>query len=208
MVPLINLEERRRKIEEGLSGSDTSSDEDQHYDSTSKKLSIRQLYQEYAKHQPHLLSTFNSRSFNIFTFEAPRQSQLPVLSLHLVHSHNLLHLVNEVQFANFLALVTSTYRQSVQYHNDLHGFDVAHMAHLFLTQGNLKELAELQEVDVLSLLVAALCHDLGHDGLTNGYHVNAMSERAVRYSDVSVQENYHAAETFKLMQREQFLNVT
>jgi alkylhydroperoxidase family enzyme len=71
-----------------------------------------------------------------------------------------------------------------------------------------EELAELQEVDVLSLLVAGLCHDLGHDGLTNGYHVNAMSERAVRYSDVSVQENYHAAETFKLMQREQFLNVT
>jgi 3'5'-cyclic nucleotide phosphodiesterase len=64
--------------------------------------------------------------------------------------------------------------------------DVAHMAHLFLTQGNLKGVAELNQIDVLSLLLAGICHDLGHDGFTNGYHVNAMSERAIRYSDVSV----------------------
>jgi len=60
------------------------------------------------------------------------------------------------------------------------------MAHLFLTQGDLKGIAELNQIDILSFLLAGVCHDLGHDGFTNGYHVNAMSERAIRYSDVSV----------------------
>jgi hypothetical protein len=49
------------------------------------------------------------------------------------------------------------------------------MAHLFLTQGKLIELAELDNIDILSFLTAAICHDLGHDGYTNGYHVNAMT---------------------------------
>jgi high affinity cGMP-specific 3',5'-cyclic phosphodiesterase 9 len=61
-------------------------------------------------------------------------------------------------------------------------------------------------VDVLSFLLAGICHDLGHDGYTNGYHINAMTDRAIRYSDVSVQENFHAAETFFIMQRHNFLD--
>ena len=53
----------------------------------------------------------------------------------------------------------------------------------------------------MSFLVSGICHDLGHDGYTNGYHVNAMSDRAIRYNDVSVQESFHVAESFAIMQR-------
>ena len=67
-------------------------------------------------------------------------------------------------------------------------------------------LLELNHVDVLSFLLAGICHDLGHDGFTNGYHINAMTDRAIRYSDVSVQENFHVAETFFIMQRHNFLD--
>ncbi len=99
-----------------------------------------------------------------------------------------------------------TYRQDVQYHNDLHGIDVAHMGHLFLTQGKMIQLLELNQIDILSFLLAGICHDLGHDGFTNGYHINAMTDRAIRYSDVSVQENYHSAETFFILQKHNFLD--
>ena len=146
---------------------------------------------------------FSSRKFDIFAFERyiGRLKTLPILSLHLIMQHKLTQFINEPKFARYMSEVFKTYRQDVQYHNDLHGMDVAHMAHLFLTQGNLIQLAELNQIDILSFLLAAVCHDLGHDGYTNGYHVNAMSERAIRYSDVSVQENYHAAETFFIMQK-------
>lgn len=75
------------------------------------------------------------------------------------------------------------------------------MANLFLVEGKLIELADLDHIDILSFLTAAVCHDLGHDGFTNGYHVNAITERAIRYNDVSVQENYHVAESFAILKR-------
>lgn len=89
----------------------------------------------------------------------------------------------------------------MQYHNDLHGIDVAHMANLLLTEGGLIQLAELDNIDIMAFLVGGICHDLGHDGYTNGYHSNAMTDRAIRYNDVSVQENYHVAESFSIMSR-------
>lgn len=109
--------------------------------------------------------------------------------------------INERKVSTFLDEISRTYRRDVSYHNDLHGVDVAHMANLFLVEGKLIELADLDHIDILSFLTAAVCHDLGHDGFTNGYHVNAITERAIRYNDVSVQENYHVAESFAILKR-------
>lgn len=119
--------------------------------------------------------------------------------MHLFLQHGLIQYVNEQKFNRFLALVYGAYRREVQYHNDLHGIDVAHMAHLFLTEGGMIQLAELDHIDIMALLTAGVCHDLGHDGFTNAYHVNTFSDRATRYNDISVQENYHAAESFAII---------
>ena len=48
-------------------------------------------------------------------------------------------------------------------------------------------LSTLTMTDQLALLMAAVCHDLDHDGHTNSYHVNTQSELARIYNDVSVQ---------------------
>ena len=61
-----------------------------------------------------------------------------------------------------------------------------------------KEL-KLNKIDVLSFLIAGACHDIGHDGFTNSYHVNSISKRAVISNDVSVQESYHASKMFKIL---------
>ena len=45
--------------------------------------------------------------------------------------------------------------------------------------------ALLSPLEEFVLLIAALCHDLDHDGRSNGYHVSAHSERAQRYNDRS-----------------------
>ena len=74
--------------------------------------------------------------------------------------------------------------------------------------GNLLQIADLDSIDTIACLIAATCHDFGHDGLTNAFHVSAMTERSIRYNDVSVQESYHAAESLKLLLEPQnnFLN--
>jgi hypothetical protein len=111
--------------------------------------------------------------------------------------------INDRKFSSFLDAIYRGYKRDVQYHNDLHGIDVAHMANLFLTEGQLITLAELDHIDILSFLIGALCHDLGHDGFTNLYHINAITDRAIRYNDQSVQENYHVAEAFSIIKRDE-----
>ena len=58
-------------------------------------------------------------------------------------------------------------------------------------------------MDLISLVISAICHDYGHDGMNNAYHVNTISERAIRYSDQSVQENFHAAESFFILNKQE-----
>lgn len=78
------------------------------------------------------------------------------------------------------------------------------MMFIFMKQGGLIELAELNELDTLSVLIASLCHDFAHDGLNNAYHVNSISERAIRYNDQSVQENWHVAESFAILNNKRY----
>lgn len=54
------------------------------------------------------------------------------------------------------------------------------------------------------MVIASVCHDFGHDGLTNAYHVNRISERAIAHNDKSVQENYHVAQSFGILSTPDF----
>ena len=74
-----------------------------------------------------------------------------------------------------------------------------HNVYVQLTKGELIKIGGLDDFDTLSILIAGACHDYGHDGFNNSYHVNAMTTRAINCHDISVQESYHAAESFKLM---------
>ena len=152
-----------------------------------RKSTIRTLLTDYERFEEQL-STSTARTFDLFELRdvVGRDRTLHLVSIHIFLEHHLDVFINERKFAMFLDDVYRMYRRDVQYHNDLHGVDVAHMMNLFLTQGGLVELIELDHIDVMSLLTGAICHDLGHDGYTNGYHVNACTDRAIRYNDVSV----------------------
>ena len=112
--------------------------------------------------------------------------------------------LNKDVLQKFLHKIYKGYYRSVEYHNDMHAADVLQMSYLILTNGGVIEWAELNQLDQLAVFISAVCHDYGHDGFTNAYHVNSISERAVRYSDQSVQENFHVAESFAILQNEEF----
>jgi len=75
------------------------------------------------------------------------------------------------------------------------------MAYMFIVEGRLDELYGLEQIDLVSFLIASACHDYDHDGFNNAYHINAMTNRAIRYHDEAVQENYHAAESLTVLLR-------
>jgi len=86
------------------------------------------------------------------------------------------------------------------FHNFRHVFMVTHASALLVVQGGLRA-RTLTDLDVLALLLAALCHDLEHPGLTNRYHVATRHPLALRYHDTSVLENHHACCGFTLLER-------
>jgi len=59
----------------------------------------------------------------------------------------------------------------------------------------------------MSVLVAAMLHDAGHDGLNNSYHQNAATERALAFNDQSVQENYHLSTVLSRMARDPSVDI-
>ncbi|KAF4730030.1 Calcium/calmodulin-dependent 3',5'-cyclic nucleotide phosphodiesterase 1B, partial [Perkinsus olseni] len=57
----------------------------------------------------------------------------------------------------------------------------------------------LSDLDWASLVIACMCHDVGHFGRTNKFLVETRHPLALRYNDRSVMENYHAATMFDML---------
>ncbi|KAJ2779134.1 3',5'-cyclic-nucleotide phosphodiesterase [Coemansia interrupta] len=111
----------------------------------------------------------------------------------------------------FVNILESAYYDN-PYHNFSHAIDVTqctfyilHTLGMFskagLRRSSLRSPTEssfavrsiLRPTDVVALIVASMCHDLGHPGLNNAFMVRARTQLAEIYNDQSVLENFHAA---------------
>jgi len=101
---------------------------------------------------------------------------------------------------NFLREIILGYRKEAPYHNHHHCFDVLHVCYLLITRCKADEY--LESLNVLSIFVAALAHDLGHDGYNNAFHAATESDLAVTYNGVSILENHSAAQLFRILKKE------
>merc|ERR1712238_629403 len=108
--------------------------------------------------------------------------------------------ISEDTLVEFLVAIESRYNSDVSYHNEVHAADVVQSLHTLLQMGG-KKLAST-EWELFSVLIAAVCHDVGHSGLNNNFHINSRSELALLYNDQSPLENMHAAATFQLIMGE------
>lgn len=95
---------------------------------------------------------------------------------------------------NFLYDIKETYLKKNKYHNSLHGADVCHSMLCILN--NMTVFKDLDFYTQISTIIATLCHDVGHPGLTNTFLIKINHNLAIHYNDLSVLENYHSAITF------------
>ena len=108
-------------------------------------------------------------------------------------------------YKRFINKIVSNYdRINAIYHNDLHAGDVMQTCNVIFTKGKLKEKMKLNDLDIFCMLIASLCHDYKHPGTNNLYQINTRSKYALRYNDTSVLEMYHLAQSFKILQKDEY----
>ncbi|KAK0176535.1 hypothetical protein PV328_000660 [Microctonus aethiopoides] len=98
---------------------------------------------------------------------------------------------------NFLYETYNNYNE-VPFHNFRHCFCVAQMMYAIAWAVNLPE--KIGDLEVLVLIISCICHDLDHPGYNNIYQINARTELALRYNDISPLENHHCSVAFRVLE--------
>ncbi|XP_044072605.1 high affinity cGMP-specific 3',5'-cyclic phosphodiesterase 9A isoform X1 [Siniperca chuatsi] len=88
---------------------------------------------------------------------------------------------------------------NIPFHNFKHCFCVTQMMYGLIWLTDLR--SKMDSVDLLIMLTSAVCHDLDHTGYNNAYQINARTELALRYNDISPLENHHCAVAFELLEK-------
>uniref|UniRef100_UPI003AAD3A99 high affinity cGMP-specific 3',5'-cyclic phosphodiesterase 9A-like n=1 Tax=Centroberyx gerrardi TaxID=166262 RepID=UPI003AAD3A99 len=99
---------------------------------------------------------------------------------------------------NFLFEVYCHYN-NIPFHNFQHCFCVTQMMYGLIWLTDLRN--KIDRVDLFIMLTSALCHDLDHPGYNNVYQINAQTDLALRYNDISPLENHHCAIAFGILSK-------
>jgi len=150
-------------------------------------------------------SLFDFQNFNIFNLKDKLglENVMPFLGKEIIKKAKIIHLFDELKLDKFLMVLSKTYQnKKALYHTALHGTDVCYSTLLILTflKNDENKIENISELDKVSLIIAALGHDVGHPGLTNKFLINSRDELSTIYNDRSVLENFHCAKTFQLLE--------
>ncbi|CAO3641134.1 unnamed protein product [Mucor hiemalis] len=102
------------------------------------------------------------------------------------------------QFLDFLIDVDKTYNDT-PYHSFFHATDVVVVLYYILM--DLKAKRYLTDLEIATLFVSTICHDAGHTGYNNDYHVKLKTELAIRYNNRSVLESLSVEISLDLIQK-------
>ncbi|XP_052348797.1 high affinity cGMP-specific 3',5'-cyclic phosphodiesterase 9A-like isoform X2 [Oncorhynchus keta] len=171
-----------------------------HFLDDKKKLTPRRDVPSYPKYHlsQETVEALRHPSFDVWQWE-PNE----MLSC-LEHMYNDLDLVkgfnmNPITLKSWLLCIHDNYQMN-PFHNFRHCFCVTQMMYSMICLCSLQVILQeiFSQVDILILMTAAVCHDLQHPGYNNTYQINARTELAVRYNDISPLENHHCAVAFQI----------
>nr|XP_025148057.1 high affinity cGMP-specific 3',5'-cyclic phosphodiesterase 9A isoform X3 [Bubalus bubalis] len=162
-----------------------------------KKLTPRRDVPSYPKYllSPETIDALRKPTFDVWLWEP--NEMLSCLE-HMYHDLGLVRdfSINPITLKRWLLCVQENYRNN-PFHNFRHCFCVAQMMYSMIWCCRLQE--KFSQMDILVLMTAAICHDLDHPGYNNTYQINARTELAVRYNDISPLENHHCAVAFQIL---------
>ena len=162
----------------------------------------------------HLLKMHNfdpkqitNKDFNIFELKqiVGQNNVLPLMGSVIIETLGLKNekIINVDKLESFLNSVSNQYLPTTLYHNNMHGSDVCQSISLYFLNSNAEKILQTTVLDLLSIIIASLGHDLGHPGLNNNFHINAKTELALTYNDSSVLENFHCSKLFNILKKDE-----
>ena len=171
-------------------------------------LIIKKLNPQLSSKITSLLTKVDSPDFDIFALDSLTDAKGSLFvaeeivdRLDIVKSD----ILERNILKNFLTEIVENYsRKDAYYHNDLHAADVMQTTYTMLIKGNLKAKMKLDDLSKFAIIIAGLAHDLKHPGQNNMFHITTRSKIAIRYNDKSVLENYHIANTFKILKEDKY----
>ncbi|KAL8836445.1 MAG: hypothetical protein Q9176_006299 [Flavoplaca citrina] len=170
-----------------------------------------------------LATAFTSWNFSAHEFSEDQLVQVAFLMLQ--HALNMTDLerwrISTANLKSFLLASRAAYNSFVHYHNFRHVVDVMQaIFHFLLRIGTLPPYPSLysqspaplssakslvgtllQPFDALTLLIAAIGHDVGHPGVNNAFLVALNAPLAQLYNDKSVLESFHCAAYSQILRR-------
>ncbi|XP_023094460.1 high affinity cGMP-specific 3',5'-cyclic phosphodiesterase 9A isoform X1 [Felis catus] len=162
-----------------------------------KKMTPRRDVPTYPKYllSPETIEALRKPTFDVWLWEP--NEMLSCLE-HMYHDLGLVRdfSIHPVTLRRWLLCVHDNYRNN-PFHNFRHCFCVTQMMYSMIWLCRLQE--KFSQMDILILMTAAICHDLDHPGYNNTYQINARTELAVRYNDISPLENHHCAVAFQIL---------
>ena len=160
---------------------------------------------------PDLLLLLKQLGFNwnidMFDLNSKSSSQ-PILNtgIHAFRMFNLIKAfdIQEGKLTCFLQELQARYKLN-PYHNAVHAADILSSG-LYIVSTSFIQ-SNSTDLEMLSLIVSHLAHDVGHPGFTNRFLINFQDELALKCNphidnDISVLENMHSSLTFGLLREE------
>ena len=116
--------------------------------------------------------------------------------------------IEQTTLHRFLHKVNDLYLSDNYFHNFKHAWSVLHASFQILTHGADKL---LEPLDILAVLISALCHDLRHPGNNNAFELATHSTLSELYNSISsvgsrpILEHHHLTSTLSLLNESNIL---
>ena len=155
---------------------------------------------KYSQNNPfvpnqNLLNQLRDKDFD--TIIKPKD-ELRECLLHVFYDHITLFNIDIVKMQRLILAISENYQDN-PFHNFFHAFSVAQMM-FTISEANDKFSRFLLPMENFALILSGLGHDLNHPGVTNVFMINSRHPLAVRYNDISVLENHHAATLIRFLE--------
>ncbi|KAF9923515.1 hypothetical protein FBU30_006437 [Linnemannia zychae] len=146
-----------------------------------------------------------NQEFNVWDYALPEIYGIILamfVKLDLVKCLN----ITEGELLDFIIDVDRGYL-ATYYHSFFHAADVTAVLYHILLDMNASQY--LSKPDMAALLLAGLCHDIGHPGLNNLFQVNAKTELVAKFGETSVLEKYSCSLAMDLVDKHKlFRNIS